>query len=256
MGYLFRGRTQPKLNAESQKETTVLPESSLWSLEALPAGNPPEQTVVVTIARQFGSGAAEIGRLIAEESKLQYIDYQIIDEVARRLGVDTHSVEQQDEQSSDMVSHVLQAIHSSNPFTVNYTSLFGKITPQEHANEAAYVHFTQKIILEAANKGNAIIVGRGAQFLLRDSPRTLHISIFCPLSQRIENVMKQHQIGQDEARQMIEQRDYQQDSYLRRYYGSDGHQPRLYHLLINTGLFSHKLAAELIFQSIPVIEAI
>ncbi|HTK11307.1 MAG TPA: cytidylate kinase-like family protein [Ktedonobacteraceae bacterium] len=255
MGHLFRGRARAKPGTPAQKATKVLPET-LWSVDPLPTGNPPEGSVVVTISRQFGSGGAEIGRLVAEASNLQYIDHQIIHEVAERLGVDTHHVEQQDEQSSDMVGHVLQAMRLSNPFSVNYTNLFNDITAREFTQEAAYLHFTQKVILEIASRGNAVIVGRGSQFLLHNAPRTLHISIYCPLSYRIENVMDQLQIGRDEARLMIERRDYEQDSYLRRYYGRDGHRPELYHLLINTGLFPHKLAAELICQSLYVIKAI
>jgi CMP/dCMP kinase len=255
MGYLFRGRAQPKPVVEEPKATTLLPET-LWSAEPLPTGNPPRDTVVVTIARQFGSGGAEIGKMVAEESNLQYIDYQIIDQVARHLGVDAQHAQQRDEQSSDMVGHMLQAIRSSNPFSVNYTTMFGSFISPEQAQESAFLHFTQQVLLETASTGNAVIVGRGSQFLLHNAPRTLHISIYCPLPHRIENVMKQYQLGHEEARLLIEQRDNEQDSYLRRYYGSDGHQTGLYHLLINTGLFPHKLAAELITQSLHVIQAI
>ncbi len=252
MEHLFRGRAQPK-PAGLQKETTLLPET-FWATEPLPSGNPPEGSVVVTISRQFGSGGAEIGRLVAETSSLQYIDYQIINEVSGQLGVDEQHVEQQDEQSSDMIDHVLQAIRSSNPFSANYTTLFRNISIAGSTQESAYLHFTQKVILESASKGDAVIVGRGSQFLLHNAPHTLHISIYCPLPHRIENVMRLYQLDYESAKQMIEKRDYEQDSYLRRYYGSDGHQPGLYHLLINTGLFSHKLAAELICQAIYVIK--
>lgn len=256
MEYLFRAHEPQRPGPpEEQKETRVLPES-LWPAESLPNGTPPENAAVVTISRQFGSGGAEIGRMVADTSNMQYIDYQIIDEVARQLGVDIQHAERQDEQSSDMIGHVLQAIRSSNPFSVSYTTMFKDISRREQTQESAYLHFTQKVILEAAGKGNAVIVGRGAQFLLHNAPRTLHISIYCPLPYRIENVMKQHQVSHDQARSMIEKRDYEQDSYLRRYYGTDGHQPGLYHLLINTGLFSHKLAAELICQSLNVVKAI
>ena len=254
MGYLFRGRTQPKSVVDEQKATKILPET-LWS-EPLPTGTPPEDTVVVTLTRQFGSGGDEIGRMVAEACHLQYIDYQIIDQVARHLGVDTQHAEQRDEQSSDMVSHMLQAIRSSNPFSVSYTTLFNNLNNQEQTQESSFLHFTQKVLLEIASQGNAVIVGRGSQFLLHNAPRTLHISIYCPLPYRIENVMKQFKLSHEEAKLLIEQRDNEQDSYLRRYYGSDGHQTGLYHLLINTGLFSHRLAVELIIQSLPVIKAI
>jgi hypothetical protein len=53
---------------------------------------------------------------------------------------------------------------------------------------------------------------------------------------------------------MIERRDYEHNAYLGRYYGGNQHQPYLYHLLINTGLFTFELAANLIQQAIPLVK--
>ncbi len=92
--------------------------------------------------------------------------------------------------------------------------------------------------------------------MLHSSPRTLHIYIFAPLPYRIENVMKHFQLDHTAATMLIEQRDYQHNAYLRRYYGSDGHQPGLYHLLINTSLFPYELAAHFIEQALPVVKEI
>jgi cytidylate kinase len=122
------------------------------------------------------------------------------------------------------------------------------------SKELSYFQITQRVILELASEGNAVIVGRGSQFLLHDAPRTLHIYIFAPLPHRIEVIMQQFQLNHEEASQLIEQRDYEQDAYLRRYYGTDGRQPGLYHLLINTGLFSFQHAADFICQALPVIK--
>ncbi len=72
---MFRGRGQPKTSKPNQQATTqVLPESA-WEGDALPSGIPPAESVVVTISREFGSGGAEIGRIIAQESNLTYIDF-------------------------------------------------------------------------------------------------------------------------------------------------------------------------------------
>lgn len=240
---------QPKAQ---QNVTHVLPET-VWNNEPLPSGIPPQDKVVVTIARQFGSGGAEIGHLVAETSKLQYVDYSIIEEVARRLGVDVQYASSQDEQTVGMAGHILDAIRVSNPFVVNYGSLFTQSTVPTQAKELAYLRLTQRVVLELATEGDAVIVGRGSQFLLRNAPRTLHIYIFAPLAYRIKNVMEQYHLNHVAAEQLIEQRDYEHNSYLRRYYGADGQQPDLYHLLINTSLFSLALAADLIHQTLPVI---
>ncbi len=244
MAFLFQ-ETQPN-------KTLILPETA-WNSEPLPSGTPPEGRVVVTIARQFGSGGAEIGHLVAETSELQYIDYGIIEEVARRLGIDVQRAERQDEQTAGMAEHIFDAIRTSNPFIVNYGSVFSQPTIPTQTKELAHLRLTQRVVLELATEGNAVIVGRGSQFLLCNAPRTLHTYIFAPLPYRIKNVMEQFHLNHTQAERLIEQRDYEHDSYLRRYYGTDGHQPGLYHLLINTSLFSLELAAGLIHQALPVV---
>ena len=249
MAYLFQ-ETQP--DTTQPNTTQVLPETA-WNSEPLPTGTPPEGKVVVTIARQFGSGGAEIGHLVADMSKLQYIDYSIIEEVARRLGIDVQHAARQDEQTAGMAEHIFDAIRTSNPFIVNYGSLFSQPTVPTQAKELAHLRLTQRVILELATAGDAVIVGRGSQFLLRNAPRTLHAYIFAPLPYRIKNVMEQFHLNHIQAERLIEQRDYEHDSYLRRYYGTDGHQPGLYHLLINTSLFSLEHAASLIHQALPVV---
>src|SRR5579859_4105456 len=254
--YLFRGREQQKPHKDKQAAATqVLPET-LWTDDAMPSGIPPKECVVVTISREFGSGGTEIGRIVAQKCGLNYVDQEIIAEVARRLGVDVEQAARQDEQTSGTVGHILEAMQASNPFTLNYSTFFGPERASAQSKEFAYLHLTQKVVLELATEGNAVIVGRGSQFLLHNLPRTLHIYIFAPLAYRIENVMKSFKLDHTRAEELIERRDYEYDNYARRFYGSDRHQPGFYHLLINTSLFSFELAAGLIQQALPLAKAI
>lgn len=212
--------------------------------------------MVVTISRQFGSGGSEVGRIIAQQSDLNYIDREIIDQVALRLGVDAEQVAHQDEQTSGTVGHILEAMQLGNPFVVNYSTLYEQSKGLSQSQEMAYFYLTQKVILELATEGNAVIIGRGAQFLLHNLPRTIHIYIFAPLDFRVENIMKSHKLDHAQAADLIEQRDHEHDMYLRYYYGADGRDPGLYHLLINTSLFSFELAADLIRQALPLAKKI
>lgn len=242
-------------------ETKILAETLLEGSDS-PTTIPPENTLVVTISRQFGSNGAEVGKLVAQSSGLLYIDHEIIEGVANRLGVNSLLVEQQDEHTTGSLGHVMEAVASSSPFNVNYSSLRSLFNPaakdksSQRSQEMAYLRLTQRFIVETAAQGNAVIIGRGAQFLLQGFPRTLHIYIFAPMDVRIKNVMSSFRLGRKEAEQLIEQRDDAHDSYLRHHYGSDGRQPELYHLLINTGLFSCELAADLISQALPVAREI
>jgi cytidylate kinase len=112
------------------------------------------------------------------------------------------------------------------------------------------------VVLEMASAGNAVIIGRGSQFLLRGLPRVMHVYIFAPLPRRIENVRTHFHLTRAQAIEFIERRDGETENYLRHYYGSNGAHSELYHLLINTGLFSFETAADLIAQALPFAQEI
>jgi cytidylate kinase len=221
----------------------------------MPAGVPEGKKIVVTIARQCGSGGSEIGRILARRANLHYLDHEIIDEVARRSGVAVEQIADQDEQARGPLGYMLEALTTNALFNLNYS----KVLQQRAAHvptltqEQAYFRLTQRVVLEMASTGNAVIIGRGSQFLLRGLPRILHISIFAPLPRRIENIRSLFQLTRAEAIEFIERRDGETEKYLRHYYGSNGTQPELYHLLINTGLFSFETAADLIVQALPFV---
>jgi cytidylate kinase len=251
---IFRGRTQPKTPPTPRHATTEdLPESA-WVDDALSSGIPPEESVVVTISREFGSGGAEIGRIIAQESNLTYIDSAIIDEVARRLGVDVAKAARQDEQTSGNFRHIAAAIQAYHPFSIQYGTLLQQHLSPLESSETAYLHLTQTVIRELATEGNVVIVGRGSQFLLHNAPRTLHIYVFAPLPDRVATVMERFHLSHKEALALVERRDYEYKAYQSHYYGSDGSQPGLYHLLINTSLFTPTVAAKFVCEALPVIQ--
>jgi CMP/dCMP kinase len=154
------------------------------------------------------------------------------------------------------VRHILEAIQASHLFTVNFSPFFGPEMAADRAKGLAYLRLTQKVILELASEGDAVIIGRGSQFVLHNAPRTLHIYIFAPLTYRIERIMQGFRLDRTHALELIEQRDYEYDDYARRFYGMNRHQPELYHLLINTSLFSPELSANLIEQTLPLAKEI
>lgn len=194
--------------------------------------------------------------MVASECGLLYLDHEILGEVARRLGINVEQAARQDEQTVGMVRHVLEALPSNGPFSLNLSTLLNPSQPPAYSQEIVYWQLTRRVILEMATEGNAVIIGRGSQFLLHGLPRTLHIYIFAPLDHRIENVMRRQQVSLGEATAFVERRDYEHEAYLRRHFGSHQERPELYHLLINTGLFPFEQAADLVRQTLPLVTAL
>ena len=254
MSYFFRRRDQNSQQDQEQGAVTKLLPETTPDIVALPIGVPPEGKVNITISRQFGSGGAEIGHILAEECGLLYVDQAIIAEVAKRLGINEEEAARQDEQTRGEVGYILEALRSSSPFNLQYNRMFKPTDMPSQAQEVAYLRLTQRVLLELASDGDVVIIGRGSQFLLHGAVRTLHIYIFAPLDFRIEHIVNLYNVNRDQAREMIERRDMEHNAYLSRFYGGNQHQPYLYHLLINTGLFNYETAASLIKQALPIVK--
>src|SRR5689334_1676607 len=158
MDRLFRGKGAPhaphasqdnqKHSGDEQKAATRLLPETTWADEPIAAGIPPQDTVVVTISRQFGSRGSEIGQLVADRAGLSYVDQQLIAEVAQRLGVEVQSVAQRDEQTAGVIGYLLEAIQASNPLNTGYYTLRSSTSALAHANELTYLQLTQRVILE------------------------------------------------------------------------------------------------------------
>src|SRR5579875_72904 len=145
---IFRGRGQREHSrATDTLITRRLPETG-EQLNSVPAGVPEGEKIVVTIARQCGSGGSEVGRVLARRANLHYLDHEIIDEVARRSGVAVEQIENQDEQTSGPLGYMLEALTSNALFNLNYS----KVLQHQAVNlptltqEQAYFRLTQRVV--------------------------------------------------------------------------------------------------------------
>jgi len=118
----------------------------------------------------------------------------------------------------------------------------------ERFYSARYLHLVQQMIRALAAHGRVVIMGRGAQVVLRDAPRTLHIRTVSPREVRIRRVAKDEAIDERQAAKRIRRRDEAVARYLRHYYRVDWDDPLLYHLTLNTGFLGEAEATRLILS--------
>ena len=111
---------------------------------------------IVTVSREFGSGGREVGKRLADALGFAYYDREIITELAERCSMDEHYVEQ------------LVENQSIRPYPVTFARTFTAI-PMFSVNHATNLLIQQgKLIRELAGKGNCVIVGRGADNILKE----------------------------------------------------------------------------------------
>lgn len=203
---------------------------------------------VITIGRQFGAGGASVGRMLATRLKLDFLDSQIIDEVARRLQLPKEEVEAEDEQPGSLLARLLVALGSAStePLIPAEAAAW---TPPNAAptfdTRKAVLQITQHVIEEAARAGNVVIVGRGGAYILRDSPDALHVFLRAAEAVRVKTIMARFDLSsEDEARKRLRQSDENWTAYIRQVYGHDRNHPAHYDMVLDTGRLGYEGAVE------------
>ena len=108
------------------------------------------------------------------------------------------------------------------------------------------VQQTVETIRFLADRGNAILIGRGAHIATGDMSHVFHVRLVGSLEKRIEHVRELRGVSKVEALALIRQEDRGRERYLKKYFGKDLHDPLSYHLIVNTDYVPYESAARLI----------
>jgi cytidylate kinase len=109
---------------------------------------------------------------------------------------------------------------------------------------------TAKTILQLVNKGNVIIVGRGATIIASGNDQVFHVRLVGPFEKRVNHVMEVYDLSRSKAVEFTKKEDKVREIYFRNLFHKDINDPLLYNVIINTGLCSYDEAAELIKHAV------
>jgi cytidylate kinase len=200
---------------------------------------------VLTIAREYGSGGSEIGRKVAELLGWQCVDKQIIERVAAMGSVEQAWAEHIDERAITWWQRVMKSLRQGGP--ESYIS--GGIELGVDHDMAQ--QFTARVIQEAANEGNCVIIGRSSGFVLRHSPNVLRLLVYAPMAEKLKRMQVRHPKEKD-LPTLVRRMDAERTYYAQNYYGFDPTQTHLYHLCLNSTMGIEtcaKVAAQIIQSS-------
>jgi cytidylate kinase len=209
---------------------------------------------VITVGRQFGAGGATVGHMLAERLHADFLDSNIIDEVARRLQVPKEEVEAEDEHPGSLLARLLVALGSasSEPLIPPDATAW---TPPNAAptfdTRKAVLTITQHVLQEAARAGNVVIVGRGGAYILGSFPGALHVFLRAAESVRIKTVQQRFNIAsEDEAKKRLKQTEENWTSYIKQVYGHDRTHPAHYDMVLDTGRLGYEGAVQTILTAL------
>jgi cytidylate kinase len=183
---------------------------------------------IITIEREYGSGAAAIGKVLADQLGWTLWDHAITCEIARRLKCDVHSVEQREERPDPTYYRLIKAFMRGSYEESLQGSARLELLDAEHLAE-----LFEKIVTDIAAKGNSVIIGRGAPYFLRDRRDTLRVFIYAPQHEKIRRITTQGKT-QREAEDLVLTVDRERAAFVRKYYGAIWPDRYLYHIMINS----------------------
>lgn len=192
---------------------------------------PPKPGPTILISRERGSGGGRVAQMIGERLGWHVFDREIVEEIAKR----THIREQ-------LVASVDEHVRSRWGIHRRKSEAGTEIEWQE------YLHQLRQVILALGYHGHAILVGRGAQWIL---PRegSLRIRIIAPLEVRLHRLAELEKCTVEAAHQAIEEADRQRSAFLRKAFGHDATEAHDYDLVVNTGDLSLSAAANIILSA-------
>lgn len=208
---------------------------------------------VITIGRMYGAGGETVGGLVAERLGAELVDSKIFEEVAQRLELPPDEVEKHEEVPGSFMNRVLQALGTASiefaapPEATAWTPPYTDLTPD---TRKAVLQITQEVIREAARTGNAVIVGRGAAYILRDEPRALHVFLRGSERDRIVALRQSFGFSEEEARSRIKRVDANRRAYVRQVYNHDWLDASHYHLVLDTGRLGYERSAAAIVAAV------
>ena len=207
---------------------------------------------VITISRQFGAAGLPVGEKLAELFGAELLDRAIVAQVALRSGVPETELESYDERLPSFWQRITAALASSSPEPQIASGNYVDEVPSASMQEKLLA-ITRSVIEEAAERGNAVIVGRGGAFVLGRRPGTLHVQLHASLDARVRYLMTRvEQIPPDarpeerSLRDTCKSVDAARGDYIKRLFGADWLDARNYDLAIDTGRLGVQRTIDLI----------
>ncbi len=199
---------------------------------------------VITISRELGSEGDTIANLLCERLGYCRVDKAMLLEIARGAGVNVEAIlatERDLSRKPRLISTDLTSLYRKQP------SAFGE---SSGLDEQTYMRVLRETMERFAAQGNAVIVGRGGQIILRDWPGALHVHLYAPLEVRVRRIMERFSISEEAAKQRIDRADEEKRHYFRiMHQNANWKSLQYYHLAIDTGRIDAELATELIARA-------
>lgn len=201
--------------------------------------------MIVTISRMFGSGGSDIAARVAQRLGWTLLDNAVVDAVAERMGLPRSEVSKMEERVPSLVERIAASLRMSTP---EYAVPVSDATLVETTEERV-VEMTKRVMREAVQQGNAVLVGRGAQCMLADRPDALHVFCYAPVKSLVDYAIAHRGVDPSKAEHEVIRMNKQREQYVKRHWGRDWKSFENYHLCLDTARLGLENAADLVVHA-------
>ena len=182
---------------------------------------------IITIEREYGCGGGVIAKKVAERLGWKLWDQLLTCEIARLSNCEQSQVALREERVDPLYYRLFKSVlRGSFEGSLNLHRL--KLLDAD-----SILRITKKVACTAAEEGNCVIVGRGAQHFLRDRNDTLRVFLYAPVEAKVRRLLAEG-IKETEARQLVETVDQERAQFIETYFRMPWPNRSLYHAMLNT----------------------
>ena len=197
-----------------------------WQISKVKKRPPVATKPVITVSREPGSGGRVLAKMLADRHKMDLFHQELLHELAASAKVSRVFLHTLDEKGLTLLEDwIASLVH------------------RRHLWPDQYQQHLMKVVGTIGKHGNAVVVGRGANFILPPEGR-LRVRVICPLEVRIENLVKQYGVTTADAKRRIIRTENERQAFIRKYFNADISDPIHYDLMVNTGTLHLDRAAE------------
>ncbi len=193
---------------------------------------------VITIARGYGSGGRTIGKMLSEELGVPYYDRELL-----RLASDDSGINEQ------LFAKADEKLKKSPLYKIAHNVYKGEIIPpdsDEFVSNDNLFNYQAKIIKELADTETCIIIGRCADFILKDNENAVRIFVHAPFEDCIKNVKELSDNPDREIERQIVAIDKRRSDYYKYYTGRDWQDAKNYDLCLNSGRLGYQKCVDIV----------
>lgn len=186
---------------------------------------------IITISREFGSGGRSIGKAVAQKLGYEYFDKEIIERIAQESGLSADYIEKNGEHS---------------PGTNIFSYAFVGRNRRGESVEDYLWNSQREVILSMAEKGNCVIVGRCADYILRDREDSLHVFIHSDIEKRAERIVNLYGETKQKPQKRLMEKDRTRKLNYKYYTDRDWGMSQNYHISLDSGVIGLERCEDMI----------